>query len=115
MFVVWSNQMRGELQDVPEAAALMRDLRARHFWDPGRVAGTLFQTLELGGERLRGDEPAWDVWLLFDAATRWPAGAAAPRPAWWEHQLQGMPAERRLEPERFARKAAELAHPGPAR
>ena len=111
MFVVWSNQMRGELEDVPRAAALMPDPRARHFWDDRRLVGTLYQTLELGEQKVRGDEPAWDVWLLFGPDARWTAEGTAPAPAWWEHQLQGMPDERRLDPRRFALEAARLARP----
>ena len=107
-FVVWSSQLSGGADDVPEAATLMRDARARHYWDGDRVLGTIYQTLELGEDRLRGHEPAWDVWLLFGPEARWPPGGEPPKPAWWEHQLQGMPGERRLDPERFAQKAAEL-------
>ena len=111
MFVAWSDQMRAELEDVPRAAALMPDPRARHFWDGGRVVGTLYQTLELGDDKLRGNEPVWDVWLLFGPEARWTAETGPPKPAWWEHQLQGMPDERRLDFARFAQKAAELATP----
>jgi len=93
---------------VPDAAALMPDRRARHFWDGQRVAGRAFPALELGEERLRGSDAWWDTYLLFDREARWPAGGDAPRPAWWEHQLQHMPDERRLDAARFAAKAASL-------
>lgn len=114
VFVVWSSQMRGRAADVPEAAALMNDARATHFWDGALRIGALYQTLELGDEVLSRQEPAWDVWLLFGPEARWAKGAAAPKPDWWEHQLQGLPAERRLDPQRFAQKAAELSSRAPA-
>jgi len=85
----------------------MPDARARHYWDGGKVVGAAYRTLQLGSRTLDLGAEAWDVWLLFDKKARWTA-SGPPAPAWWEHQLQGMPDERRLDPERFAAKAAEL-------
>jgi len=58
------------------------------------------RTLDLGIE-------AWDVWLPFDRKARW-YDTAPPEPAWWKHQLRGLPKERRLDPEPITAKAAEL-------
>ena len=44
-------------------------------------------------------------WLDKDNSTEI---GGAPEPAWWEHQLGGMPGDLRLDPERFASKAVEL-------
>ena len=109
VLVVWSSQLGAEEKHVAEAAALMQDPRVRHYWDGARLAGKAFQAgLGLGS-------PAWDVWLLFPPGVRWEAGQA-PEPAWWEHQLRGMPSDRRLDPKRFADKARELIRaPGAAR
>ena len=101
VLVVWSSQLGAKEKHVAEAAALMQDPRVRHYWDGDRLAGKVFQP------HLDLDSPAWDVWLLFPPGARWDAGEA-PEPAWWEHQLQGMPSERRLDPKRFAAKAREL-------
>ena len=103
--------MGGDAEDAAEAASLMPDRRARHFWDGDRFAGRRFQTLEHGEDSIRGSAEAWDVWLLFDSSARWPAGGEPPRPTWWEHQLQGLPPERRLDAVRFAAMAAELVKP----
>jgi hypothetical protein len=92
----------------------MPDARARHYWDGGRVAGRAYQKLKLGGRTLDIGTEAWDVWLLFDSKARW-TDSGPPEPRWWEHQLQGMPPERRLDPERFAAKAAELRASKPRR
>lgn len=87
----------------------MPDARARHYWDGDRVVGRAFPTLDLGEHNLKpaGGEAWWDVYLLFDGKARW-TDSGPPEPAWWEHQLQGMPQERRLDAERFASKAAAL-------
>lgn len=101
MYVVWSSQLGAEEKHVPEATTLLPDPRARHFWDPERRAGWLFQPA------LGTGEAAWDVWMLFDREARWLEGEA-PEIAWWEHQLSGMPSELRLDPGRFAAKASAL-------
>ncbi len=101
VYVVWSTQLGAEEHHVPEATNLIPDSRVRHYWDPGLVAGRAFQPI------VGTAAAAWDVWLLFDKETVW-EGDAPPEPAWWEHQLQGMPGELRLDPDRFAEKARKL-------
>lgn len=52
-------------------------------------------------------KPARDVYMLFGPNASWPA-TGVPTPAWWEHQLSGLPPELRLDPRRFAAKARAL-------
>lgn len=109
VFVVWSGQVGGRPRHVSEAAALMPDPRARHYWDGGRVVGAAFQSLSVEDREFRLADEAWDVWLLFGPDAEWTADGP-PEPAWWEHQLGGrLPEERRLDAERFAHRAAGLA------
>jgi hypothetical protein len=88
---------------------LMSDRRARHYWDEDRRIGSLFRTLRLDDDKLRMSAAAWDTYLLFDRDARWQADSLPPEPAWWEHQLPGLPPERRLDPARFGSKAAALS------
>jgi hypothetical protein len=101
VYVVWSSQVGGKERNVGKAAEMVSDRRARHYWDGGQAVGKAFQPV------LRTPAAAWDVWLLFDKGVRW-EGASPPRPAWWEHQLRGMPEELLLDGERFAKKASSL-------
>lgn len=101
VYVVWSSQLGAKEENIDEATTLIPDARVRHFWDPGRAVGTAY-ALELGTSA-----PAWDVWMLFPPDARW-TDARVPEPAWWEHQLRSLPAERYLDPHRFAQKAAAL-------
>jgi hypothetical protein len=101
VYVVWSSQVGGGERNVGNAAKLVPDRRARHYWDGDQVVGKAFQPI------LGTPEAAWDVWMLFDRKARW-EGDSPPRPAWWEHQLYGMPPELLLDSERFAKKAREI-------
>ena len=101
VYVVWSSQVWGKERNVAEAAGVIPDRRALHFWDGDKLVGEAYQPL------LGTPEEAWDVWMLFDKEARW-EGEAPPRPAWWEHNLYGMPAELGLDGDRFAKKAAAL-------
>lgn len=101
VYLVWSSQLGATEANVADATTLIPDRRARHFWDPDRLTGKVFAPI-VGSEG-----PAWDVWMLFGPRARWTRDDA-PTPSWWEHQLGGLPAGRRLNAGRFARKAAAL-------
>ena len=101
MYVVWSPQLDADRSDVPAAARLMSDPRATHHWDPHMLVGDAFRGI------VQAEQPLWDFWMLFDRTARW-RDDAPPDPAWWEHQLQGLPEDRHLEPDRFGRIAARL-------
>jgi hypothetical protein len=107
VFVVWSDQLGAEPRHVPDAAELIPDPRARHYWDGREVAGRAFQTLDYEGKPITLGAPAWDVWMLFDRNAEW-VGVSAPKPVWWEHQVHTAPKERFLDPTRFAEKARAL-------
>jgi hypothetical protein len=107
IYVVWSSQLNAEEKHVADAAKLLSDQRAWHYWDGDQVVGSKYQNLTLpDGEVIEIASPAWDVWMLFGRDARW--DESAPRPDWWEHQLGPLPKEIRLEPERFGDKASEL-------
>ncbi|MGH7588551.1 MAG: hypothetical protein ACRELU_08160 [Gemmatimonadota bacterium] len=99
--MIWSPQLDADQSYVPGAARLMSDSRATHYWDPQMLVGNAFRGI------VHADQPLWDFWMLFDRTARW-KDAAPPAPAWWEHQLRGLPEERHLEPDRFGRMAARL-------
>lgn len=111
VYTVWSPQLGAEERHVPDAASLMPDARATHYWDPNKLVGTAF-----GKTILPSSAPAlWDFYMLFDRGAEW-SDAGLPEPAWWSHQLQGLPPERRLDAARFATKATSLleqVEPGP--
>lgn len=81
--------------DVSEAAEILNDDRASHFWDEFGTSGIRFQrTLELPSY-------AWDVWMIYPPGARW-IDRDPPAPAYWRHQLQGVDPSLRLDPVDFA-------------
>lgn len=103
VYVIWSDQLGAEEHHVPEAAELLDDPRALHYWDAERLVGRAYEDV------IGTPMPAWDVWIVHGREATWGAGSP-PSPAWWEHQLgaAGMPPERVLDAERFGRKTREL-------
>ncbi len=84
---------------------LSRGDNVHHYWDGEQRVGASVQHFVKGLEY-----PAWDFWMVYQPGTTW--GESAPEPDWWEHQLGALGREhkqRRLDAERFAGKAEELA------
>lgn len=81
VFVVWQPMRGGKETHVPEATRLVPDRRATHWWDEDGATLTAFQS----ATGLDGD--VWDAYLVYPPGTRW-EGDAAPKPVYWEHQLQ---------------------------
>jgi len=79
----------------------MADPRVQHYWDPDKLVGRAFQPV------IGSSVPGWDTYLLFDRDATWTA-ETPPVPAWWEHQLKGMPSDRMLDPGRFGERAETL-------
>jgi len=101
-YVVWLSILGG--QDEPtlqENARRNADLlppgpRVVHYADPELRSGKAYGPV-IG---VPYGSPAWDVYFLFGPGARWKD--KPPTPDYWEHQLGGMPSERRLDGPRFA-------------
>ncbi len=78
------------------AVQLMPGRRVNHYWDPQGETGIVFM------DALKIEMYAWDVWMMYEPDTRWEADASPPPPDFWQHQLQSLPEEKRLDAEQFA-------------
>lgn len=95
VFVVHVPTLMAEQHHAERAAQLLAGSSVTHYWDPnGRSGDVVQQTLQI-------PEYAWDVWLTYPPGPTWEA-AAPPPPATWSHQLGGLRAGTRLDPEAFA-------------
>ena len=107
MFVVSSSQLGAKKKDAANAIELMQGENIHHYWDGDRRVGAAAQFFVPGLE-----SPAWDLWMLYKPGREW--AEEVPEPDWWEHQLGALSrdfGQRRLDAERFAGKAKELAAP----
>lgn len=104
-YVVWG-PMQGEEEraDAEKAAVFLADPRARHYWtDRHDLANALAPIVGLPA-----GEPAWDVFLLYPAGRRWPAGEPPPAPDLVLHVGRSLPDEQRFNGEAL-RRAVEAA------
>ena len=106
--VVWIPMLEADSEPAAAAsAALLPDPRATHFYDPHRRAGAAVAA-SIGAP----SQVAWDMYLFYEPAARWPSGAvaggpspapgalSAPPPAAWFHQLGG-PGREWADPSRY--------------
>ncbi|HZD54171.1 MAG TPA: hypothetical protein VE175_14060 [Woeseiaceae bacterium] len=101
-FVVYVPTLGANEKHAAAAVSLMQGPRVSHYWDKEGESGLLFQ------QTLGIDRYAWDVWMMFDPGARWEPDAAPPAPAFWQHQLPGLPKDQRLNAKTFA--ATVTAH-----
>jgi len=85
-----------EEKHVAGSLPLLNGPRVTHYWDPEGNTGLEFQKTF--------DIPmyAWDMWFIYEPGARWEDGETPPHPAHWEHQLPGLPKDKKLDAERFA-------------
>lgn len=91
VYVVWEPILITDCEGTArQATGLIPDERATHFWAPDLELARAFRG-PLGLER----EAAWDVYLVYDRASRWESGSA-PTPDDFQHQLSGRLPEEKL-------------------
>ncbi|GAC1418496.1 MAG: hypothetical protein NVSMB57_13130 [Actinomycetota bacterium] len=93
-YAVWVPQLGAGPWAVPGGVKLVPDTRVHHYWDGGDVLGRAY------GKVLPTPGAAWDVYLLYPRGVRWSA-STPPKPAFWMHQLGGVTAAPRLDPDVF--------------
>jgi hypothetical protein len=105
--VVWVPILLSDRANTVGAATrLVPDPRAAHYWDPDLDLANALRA-PLGIEQ----GVAWDVYLLYGRASRWPA-ANPPVPTHVQHQLFGMPEELLLDGPRLEESLRQLLAQG---
>jgi len=119
VFVIWLPMVEGDSRTIArKSTKLIRDKRARHFWDPDRKAALAFaQMLQAAFPKAielpKGEYPAWDVYLVYDVSTRWKD--AVPVPSDWMHQLGGVDPTRRLDGDKLRKSVLKLLKAKPVK
>ena len=96
VYSVWEPILPSDARfTVGRATKRIPDKRVKHFWDGDGVLAESFAPA-LG---IQGD--AWDVYLVYPRGVEW-RGKSPPRPSYFMHQLQQLPASRRLNADTLA-------------
>lgn len=83
-------------EHVVASIPLLSGPRVTHYWDPNGGTGIEYR------ETLNIAMYAWDLWFVYEPGARWEDGELPPCPDYWEHQLPGLPSEKKLDSIRFA-------------
>ena len=89
---IWTPILPSDRAVTAAALRTLTDPRVRHWWDGDRYAQEAFRPL-LG---LPAGKPAWDVYLVYPRAGRWPS-KGPPAPTFHQHQLRELPPEHLLD------------------
>ena len=85
-----------EVKHVVGSIPLLSGPRVTHYWDPSGNTGIEYK------ETLDIPMYAWDLWFVYEPGARWEDGELPPYPDYWEHQLPSLPADKKLDAQRFA-------------
>lgn len=100
-YIVWLPMFPGDSRKWAQTRAdEFSDKRLSYYWDGEKLSGKEWQKL-LGTKR-----EAWDVYLLYGAASQWDKEPATPD--FWMHQLGGVTHAPTLDEEAFETKVKEL-------
>jgi hypothetical protein len=102
VYTVWVTFYPGDSErTVTSATKRISDKRVQHFWDGKADLSEKYRRV------LGIDQPAWDVYFVYGRDAEWKS-ELPPAPAYWMHQLGGLPRERYLDGDRLAAEINDL-------
>lgn len=94
-FVVYVPALGAKAKDIQATLPLVPGEQVSRYWDPSGTSGVRYRhTLGL-------KVYAWDVWMIYGNGQQWKQ-KFPPKPDFWMHQLNGVPASNFLNPGIFA-------------
>ena len=101
-FVVHVPTLGAHEANVAPASRLISNRYTTHYWEETGITGRLMQQV------MGVDKYVWDFWVIYAPDVRWPDERLMPAPSFWQHQLSGLPPEKRLDANVFAAKVDEF-------
>lgn len=101
-FVVHVPTLGAHEANVAPASRLITNRYTTHYWEETGITGRLMQ------QAMGVDKYVWDFWAIYAPDVRWSDERLMPAPSFWQHQLGGLPPERRLDANVFASKVDEF-------
>lgn len=97
IFVLFVPTLGAEERHVQPAMKFITGSNVHYYWDPGETLMKLF------GSSIGFDINLWDFWAIYNKKVSW-VEEVPPQPDFWQHQLRGLPQEKRLDAEEFVQK-----------
>jgi hypothetical protein len=84
--------------NVVPASRLISNRHTTQYWEETGITGRLMQQV------MGVDKYVWDFWTIYGPKAVWSDERLPPTPDFWQHQLGGLPADKKLDANVFAAK-----------
>jgi hypothetical protein len=101
-FVIHVPTLGAREGNVAPASRLITNRYTTQYWEETGITGKLMQQV------MGVDKYVWDFWAIYGPNVRWSDERLMPAPGFWQHQLGGLPAEKKLDANVFAAKVDEF-------
>ena len=101
-FVVHVPTLGAREANVAPASRLIANRYTTHYWEETGITGKLMQ------EVMGVDKYVWDFWTIYGPDVVWSDERLMPAPSFWQHQLDGLPIDKKLNANVFAAKVDEF-------
>jgi hypothetical protein len=101
-FVIHVPTLGAREGNVLPASRLITNRYTTHYWEETGITGKLMQQV------IGHDKYVWDFWAIYAPNVLWSDERLMPAPSFWQHQLDGLPPEKKLDANVFAAKVDEF-------
>ncbi len=101
-FVIHVPTLGAHEANVVPASRLITNRYTTHYWEETGITGKLMQQV------IGDDKYVWDFWTIYAPNVLWSDDRLMPAPSFWQHQLDGLPPEKKLDANVFAAKVEDF-------
>jgi hypothetical protein len=101
-FVIHVPTLGAREGNVAPASRLITNRYTTDYWEETGITGKLMQQV------MGVDKYVWDFWAIYGPNVMWSDERLMPAPSFWQHQLGGLPPEKKLDANVFAAKVDEF-------
>ena len=107
-YIVYVPTLGAREVNAADAASLITDTHTTNYWEESGIIGRRMQ------KTMKMDKYLWDFWVIYGPKAVWSDAETPPVPDFWQHQLDGLPTDKKLDANVFAAKVDELVARIPA-
>ena len=101
-FVIHVPTLGAHEANVVPASRLISNRHTTQYWEETGITGKLMQQV------MGVDKYVWDFWTIYAPNVVWSDERLMPAPSFWQHQLDGLPPDKKLEANVFAANVDEF-------